>query len=90
MDNYKKNSRQIYKRRRRVAIIISTFVLVALVALIGKIFLSTSTKGADGKTKDKILTTSEIKLEEREVDKLVMGTTTLSIFEDSQKIFLIT
>ncbi len=85
MDNYKKNSREIYKRRRILAIIISTFVLIALVALIGKIFLSTSTKGADGKTKDKILTTSEIKLEEREVDKLVIGTTTLSIFEDSQK-----
>ncbi|NLD18248.1 MAG: polysaccharide deacetylase [Tissierellia bacterium] len=85
MDNYKKNSRQIYQRRRIVAIIVSSFVLIALIALIGKIFLSTSGKDADGKTKDKILTTSEIKLDESDIDKLVKGTTTLNIFENSEK-----
>ncbi len=84
MDNYNRSKKDIYQRRRIVAVIISSIVLIALVALITKIFFSTSSKGADG-NKSKILTVNETKRESKEIDKYVKAESLPNIFEVSKK-----
>lgn len=82
MDNYTRRKKEVYKRRRMVAVVISSIVLIALVGLIGKIFTSTGSKGVS-KTEEKVVKNDSIN---RDVEKLVKADSSLDLFEISKTV----
>lgn len=82
MDNYTRRKKEVYKRRRMVAVVISSIVLIALVGLIGKIFTSTGSKGVS-KTEEKVVKDDSIN---RDVEKLVKADSSLDLFEISKTV----
>lgn len=82
MDNYTRRKKEVYKRRRMVAVVISSIVLIALVGLIGKIFTSTGSKDVS-KTEEKAVKNDSIN---RDVEKLVKADSSLDLFEISKTV----